>query len=448
MQQGPHNDPALMYLLARTQALSGRPDDALVMLRRLAELGVAPDVSADDFRRTRNLPGWPAVEAVIAGIGKPATVPSAPAAPVAPAVPVAPAAPVRTRGTPPMAPKAPLAPKAPAALVAPAAPPAPEAPAALVAPVPPVLFEDAGHFSSREFSPGGLACDAVSRRFVFGDQAGRRLLIVTEGGTSSIDLTRAASAGFLDVMALDVDTTNGNLWVVSAEADGRVARLHKLQLVSGRALTSYDVPADLAPVRPIDLTVTASGTVLILDAARRRVLELRPGAAALDVAAELRDETPASLVAANRDGVAYVAHHDGLSRIDLRTRVVSPLAGPKGTPLGGIERLRRHATGLLGVQTLPDGSRRMVRLALDATGRVVTGLVPIAVPLPSGTAPHLRDGVWRHVGVPGWPGRWHRRPALHRLDGPAHSPRSLSPTPRFACDASVHNRTDGAGRGP
>ena len=65
VQQGTRNDPALMYLLARTQALSGRPDDALVMLRRLAERGVAADASSDEFRRTRDQPGWPAVEALI-----------------------------------------------------------------------------------------------------------------------------------------------------------------------------------------------------------------------------------------------------------------------------------------------------------------------------------------------------------------------------------------------
>ena len=54
-----------MYLLARTQALSRRPDDALVMLRRLAELGVAPNASTDEFRATRDLPGWPPVETLI-----------------------------------------------------------------------------------------------------------------------------------------------------------------------------------------------------------------------------------------------------------------------------------------------------------------------------------------------------------------------------------------------
>jgi hypothetical protein len=139
----------------------------------------------------------------------------------------------------------------------------------------------------------------------------------------------------------------------------------------------------LAPVRPFDVTVTVSGAVLLLDAAQSRVLVLRPGAPPLEVLADLQEAAPASLTVGSHDGVAYVAHRDGLSRVDLRARVVSPLTGPNGTVLGGIERLRRHATGLVGVQALPDGSHRLVRLALDAAGRAVTGLQVIDVPLPS-----------------------------------------------------------------
>src|SRR5438034_8113923 len=66
VQTGPPSDPALMFLLARAQALSGRPHDALVMLDRLAQMGVPSDVATnDDFARTRQLPGWPEVAARI-----------------------------------------------------------------------------------------------------------------------------------------------------------------------------------------------------------------------------------------------------------------------------------------------------------------------------------------------------------------------------------------------
>ncbi len=205
--------------------------------------------------------------------------------------------------------------------------------------------------------------------------------------TDSIDLTRALPGGFLDVMALDIDTSNGTLWVASAEADGRAATLHRLQLISGRVLASYGVPDGLAPARLRDVAVTASGAVLLLDAAKGRVLVLRSRTAAIEVLTILQPGTPTSLTVGSRDGVAYVAQREGLARIDLGTRVVVPLLGPRGTPLAGIEGLRRHGTSLLGVQTIADGVRRLVRLSLDATGRRVTALKVIDVPLPPGGAP-------------------------------------------------------------
>ena len=59
-----------MYLLARAQVLSGRTHDALVMLQRLAEMGVVTDAVSDpDFGPARELPGWPEVANAIARAG-------------------------------------------------------------------------------------------------------------------------------------------------------------------------------------------------------------------------------------------------------------------------------------------------------------------------------------------------------------------------------------------
>ena len=64
LQAGPKNDPALMTMLARAQSLSGRPHDALVMLQRLAAMGVVTNAATnDDFSRVRALPAWAEFEA-------------------------------------------------------------------------------------------------------------------------------------------------------------------------------------------------------------------------------------------------------------------------------------------------------------------------------------------------------------------------------------------------
>ena len=69
LRAGPRNDPALMTLVARAQSLSGRPGDALVMLQRIAAMGVVTDAAtSDDFARVRALPAWSEFEARISGM--------------------------------------------------------------------------------------------------------------------------------------------------------------------------------------------------------------------------------------------------------------------------------------------------------------------------------------------------------------------------------------------
>ena len=57
VQRGPRDDAALMFLLARAQARSGRVDDALVMVRRLAQRGVADRGGHPPGPRARPRPG-------------------------------------------------------------------------------------------------------------------------------------------------------------------------------------------------------------------------------------------------------------------------------------------------------------------------------------------------------------------------------------------------------
>jgi hypothetical protein len=345
VQTGPPKDPALMYLLARAQSLSGRPHDALIMLERLAQMGVASDAATnEDFSRTRQLPDWPEAEALIERIAHPSAVPAAATASSPPSPPD------RVDRRPPIA---------------------------------PTLVTEAVRFSTARFAVGGLAYDAASHRFLFGDRLGRKLIVVGEGSNHAVDLVRADSAGFHDISAIEIDQRRGDLWVASAAAADGAGMLHRLQLVSGRLLRAFRVAADLEPVRLVDLAVTPTGAVLVLDAASRQLFVLRSGATSLERVMRIDVQEPASLAIGGDDQVAYVAHRDGLSRIDLRGRTTSPIAAPDGISLMHLERIRWQGHALVAVRVDGDNSRRIIRLELNAGGRAVTRATTLEASIPA-----------------------------------------------------------------
>ena len=362
VQTGRPNDPDLMYLLARAQALSGRRRDALVMLRRLAESGDANDAATEeDFRRVRELPEWPYI-AELSTRARPARESAPPTAITKAEKPVAP-------------PAAPAVVEKPRASVAKPATPVVTPPRTVsAAPAPAVVrsalrvervgVEEAARFSTRPFSPGGLAYDAVSRRLLFGDVTGRRLFVVGDGSDRTIDLIRADSAGFDDVRAIAVDAKRGDLWVASSATSGSGGALHRLQLISGRALAKVPVPGQ-GLVRLSDVAVTGDGTVLILDSATPRVFVKRPGATTVDLLISLTTPDPVSITANDDGRVAFVVHREGITHIDVSSRRERPLDAAKGIALAGFEFIRWHRDGLVGSQVQPDGSRGLVRLRLN-----------------------------------------------------------------------------------
>jgi hypothetical protein len=329
VQTGPPKDPALMYLLARAQALSGRPHDALIMLQRLAEMGVPSDAATnDDFVRTRQLPGWPEVLARIEGLSHPDVPPRT--------------SPAAHSSSPPS--------KTPSAV-----------------PIP-----EGSRFSTEGFTLGGLAYDAVSRRFLFGDRFGRKLIVAAEGANRAVDFVRADSAGFRDIAAIEIDGKRGDLWVISAAPADGAGTLHKLQLVSGRPLRSFRVAADLEPVTLVDLAVTPGGAVLVLESAGPQLLVLRRGGTAVERVMRVDAAEPASLTATGDEGIAYVAHRDGVSRIDLRARTATRVAAPTSVSLAHLEQIRWRRQALIAMRVDADGARRIIRLDLSASGRAVT----------------------------------------------------------------------------
>ena len=389
VQLGPRNNPELMYLLARAQSLSGRPGDALVMLQRLVHAGVPVDAASnDDFRRVRALPGWKDLEAKISALPRAAapdaakpegvktgavTAPNPASARVA-----ASEAPKADKGTAPAAeasnslpPSGSSAPRpGSASAAAPSSPSLPAESSESIATSRTYAVESL-RFTTTRFIPGGLAYDAVSRRFVVGDRLGRKLAVVDEFSRHVANLAGSLSSGFGEIAALEIDTRQGDLWVVSS--DGGSTTLHKLQLISGRLLAAYPLPARFAPVSFGDVAVTPASTVLALDTTGHRIFRLRPRATTTELAMTLPDAGPLSVAPAD-ENIVYVSGSAGIARVDFAAQSTVPLKPASGVDLRGLARIRWYQGSLVGIQKTSDAVWRAVRITLDRSGRTATAV--------------------------------------------------------------------------
>jgi hypothetical protein len=394
LQLGPKNDPALMTMLARAQSLSGRPGDALVMLQRLAAMGVVTDAATNnDFERVRALPGWADLEAKLAGTPpSPAAVASAPPKPATlkpdPGSAVKPAAASAAKSAAAGGEK--TAAKADAATTE-AKPDAakPDAPKPAKADSPEPKGKPAPKagspllFTAPSLAAVGLAYDAVSGRFIVADGKEQRLLVVGERSGRLANLA-GMDAGFDEVSAFEIDTVEGDLWVVSSSNQSKAATVHKLQLISGRVLASIPLPAAERPARFTDIAVTPQN-ILVLDGGGRRVYRVAKKGRTLELIARLASPSCSSL-APGPEGIAYTSYDQGILRLDLATRAMTVVEPPEQEPLNDLRWIRWHRGSLVAIQGGEGGKLRLLRLRLDDAGRrvrsvdVLDGSVALAGP--------------------------------------------------------------------
>jgi hypothetical protein len=358
VQTGPKNDSALMYLLARAQSLSGRPGDALVMLQRLAQMGVQTDAATnEDFRRVRALPAWSELEASL-GANEAKVRLKAEATPSVTGTP---------GGTLEAGASRPTSPPSPTPAVEPRddvrRKETSKATSSTTGPV------ESLRFTTVPFTPAGLAYDAVSRRFIVGDRDARKLAVVDEFSQHVANLASAQSTGFGQIAALEIDPRLGNLWVVSA--DDPQTTLHKLQLVSGRSLGRYELADRFGAARFTDVAAMGDSTVLVLDTAGHRLFRLEAKGQVLELAATLPDQHATSVAPAPSD-LVYIAHDGGILLVDLASHTVTPLSTAAGVEVSGITRLRWHKGSLIAVQQTGTGTYRAIRIALGRSGRTAT----------------------------------------------------------------------------
>ena len=106
---------------------------------------------------------------------------------------------------------------------------------------------------------------------------------------------------------------------------------------------------------------------MALDDVGRRLFRIRPGSRELEVGWVIEAPMPVS-VAAPSDTVIYIAHREGIVRIDLASGHERAVRASEGIDLTGFACIRPYRGGLVGVQQMSKGVFRIVRITLDANG--------------------------------------------------------------------------------
>ncbi len=276
-----------------------------------------------------------------------------------------------------------------------------------------------------DFMPDAMTYDRGSRRFLVGSLHRRKVVVVDEISGRTADYATFREAGFLSVRGLEADNQRGALYVLSAggpqmqgaaqDSDGQ-SFLHRLQLSSGRQVTRI-APSPAAEAHLLrDLVQAPDGSLLMTDTRAGAIYRWRPGARALEPFVSLGAHVSPGGITWSGDGRAlYVAHLEGLSRVDVRTREVVPVGHPAAMTLVGIDGLATHGSDLIAVQNGLPGLSRVVRLRLTPDGLNVRAMDVLDANLPDHDTPSagvvVGDGFYyvansqvRRFTAPGVPG--------------------------------------------
>ena len=182
------------------------------------------------------------------------------------------------------------------------------------------------------------------------------------------------------VLGVRYDRRRDVLWVTTshvgaARTDGRVtaAALLRVRRSDGRVERRWTLPVDARAHVLGDLAVSAAGDVWITDSSDPALYLLRKGVDTLQRMAGPLLVSPQG-VAPTPDGRAvYVADYSlGIIRVDVATGAMTRLDDAPGTTSVGCDGIALDGDGIVAVQN-GVAPARVVRFALDADGRRITG---------------------------------------------------------------------------
>lgn len=257
-----------------------------------------------------------------------------------------------------------------------------------------------------ELYPEGIAYDPHGEAFLMGSMTRSKILRVTPDGSSS-ELVRAGQDGLLNPLGLAVDAERRGLWVASTAyppyggatlADaGRSAVFH-FDLDSGEL--RQHLALDERPKHHFlnDLDVSTTGEVYITDSETSTIYYLAPDGAALEPWLELPELNAFNGIAlSDDDRLLYVAHLEGMTRIDVASRQASRVAEAAGVAIAHGDGIVFVDNSLIVIQNQPAFDFRVARFFLDPEGRRAQRVEVLHAGLVDGRMPFTGALVGEHL---------------------------------------------------
>lgn len=234
-----------------------------------------------------------------------------------------------------------------------------------------------------ELIPEGIGWDPATGDFYVSSIHLRKVVRVSRDGIAT-DFISEGQDGMFGTLGLKVDADRRLLWVVSSAAremrgysdadDGKSAVL-AYDLNTRALVTKVTFGSAGEPSLLNDLAILDDGSVLVTDSDGGGIMRVRLGADNIETWIPPRTFTfPNGITRGEGEPFVYVADFDGLSRIDLRSRTVTPLPlATEADTLSGIDGLAWFGGGLVGIQN-GVGRPRVIRVSLNDSRDAVTAV--------------------------------------------------------------------------
>lgn len=248
-------------------------------------------------------------------------------------------------------------------------------------------FADSGSW------PEGVDHDPRTGRFYLASIA-RRTVVVRERDGREHDLIPRGRAGALPVLAVRVDTARGLAWVTEspvaqAGAPAGDAALLRVRLADGAIERRYTLPASARGHTLGDVALASAGDVLVSDSDDPALYRLRPGADTLERLTSPLFRSLQGIATSPGGRIAYVADYShGLLRVDLASGEVERVAEAAGVTALGCDGIAWYRGSIVAVQN-GVAPARVVRFALSADGRRITGAETLDRHLPLADEPTM-----------------------------------------------------------